>query len=393
MNRRLEEILNKNSLLNDQKELVLSDVKKLMNILTEEFDRQEISAAQTSTELEKLRIVMDSNPCTISWINRDLTYAGVNKTLADIYGVPINDFAGRTIGHHSRDNYFHKFAERLFNNKSNNIAEELVSSVNGSERVFWVMGTKFNQDQQAVVIGVDITEMNKLEDTVAFMEKLSSLGEMVAGIVHEVNNPLAAIKANAQLIEVCLEKNDIKKVAELGKKIDMTTDRISQIIRGIKSFVRRGDQDPHEEVEIGRIIDDAFIICEGKFKQKTVDYLPPRKNTDVKINCNFTEIFQVFVNLMSNSIDAIEKLDMRWVKITVDKTDSEVIVNFIDSGSGLPEFIKKNLFKSFYTTKEKGKGTGLGLSLCKKIIEAHGGTITVDESQKNTTFVIALKSI
>jgi signal transduction histidine kinase len=114
-------------------------------------------------------------------------------------------------------------------------------------------------------------------------------------------------------------------------------------------------------------------------------------DSNIEITCNVTEIFQVFVNLMANAIDAIEKLDERWVKIFVQPENGLIKIIFVDSGSGLPESIKKNLFRAFYTTKGLGKGTGLGLALCKKIIESHGGAIHVDSNQPNTTFVLTFK--
>lgn len=391
-NRRLIEVLQKNQLLNQNGEIILNNSSKLLNTLSDEFDRQDEFAANTSAELEKLRIVIDSNPCTISWINKDLTYAGVNKTLANICGVTPNDFVGKIVGSYSKDDYFTRFTKRLFTNSDGYLAEEVTSNINESERTFWVLGTRFNHDQQAVIIGVDITELHKLEDTIEFMDKLSSLGEMVAGIVHEVNNPLAAIKANAQLIEKHIQNKNYDKAIDVGHKIDATSDRITEIIKGIKNFVRRGGQDAHEDMVISQIIGEAYLICEGKFKQKNVNFINPDKNLDLILNCSHTEIFQVFVNLMTNAVDAVENLQERWVKIQIESRDNKKIITFTDSGKGLTENVRKNLFRSFYTTKGKGKGTGLGLSLCKKIIEAHNGSIEVDSSQPNTTFVITFNA-
>lgn len=392
MNHRLIEVLKKNQLLNQNGEIILGNNPKLLSVLSDEFDRQDEHGRRTSAELEKLRIVIDSNPCTISWVNSDLTYAGVNKTLADICGVAPQDFAGKAVGYYSKDQYFNRFTKKLFNSSTGYLAEEVTSNINDSERLFWVLGTRFNHDQQAVIIGVDITELHRLEDTIVFMEKLSSLGEMVAGIVHEVNNPLAAIKAHAQMIEMHIQSKNYEKAIEVGHKIDATSDRISQIIKGIKNFVRRGGQDAREEMVISQIIDEAFLICESKFKEKNVKFEAPGRNRDMILNCNHTEIFQVFVNLMTNAVDAIENLEERWVKVQIEDNSSKKTITITDSGAGLSEDVRKNLFRSFYTTKGKGKGTGLGLSLSKKIIEAHNGSIEVDPTKPNTTFVITFEN-
>ena len=391
MNQRLEIVLKNNQLLNERNELKLTDSEFFLDLISKEFDKQDILTDKISNDLEKLKVVLDFTPCTVSWINRDLTYAGVNKTLADMCKLPVSDFYGQEIGYYSHDKYFYNFSKRLFDQPDLTIREELRGHIGGEEKSFWVIGTKFNENQQAVIMGIDVTEVKNLEHTITIMDKLSSLGEMVAGIIHEVNNPLAAIKANAQLIQKFLENNDIQKAKKLSERIDATTDRISHIIRGIKTFVRRGDADPYETITIKQIIDDAFVICEGKFKEKQVQFFPPQEESTLEITCNVTEIFQVFVNLMANAIDAIEKLEERWVRISIRQDEEWIKIIFVDSGSGLPESVLKNLFKAFYTTKGLGKGTGLGLSLCKKIIESHGGSINVDSEQPNTTFVLTFK--
>lgn len=391
MNQRLEMTLRNNKLLNEKNELILQDPDFFLNLLSKEFDMQDALNNKISKDIEKLKVVLDYTPCTVSWVNRDLTYAGVNKTLADLCRLPVSDFYGKQIGYFSHDKYFYNFSKNLFDLPELTIREELIGNIGDEEKRFWVIGTKFNENQQAVIMGIDVTEVKNLEHTITIMDKLSSLGEMVAGIIHEVNNPLAAIKANAQLIQKFLDMNDVQKARKLSERIDATTDRISHIIRGIKTFVRRGDADPYETTPIKQIIEDAFVICEGKFKEKEVQFFPPQLDSNIEITCNVTEIFQVFVNLMANAIDAIEKLDERWVKIFVQSENGLIKIIFVDSGSGLTESIKKNLFKAFYTTKGLGKGTGLGLALCKKIIESHGGTIHVDANQPNTTFVLTFK--
>lgn len=388
MNQRLQVLLKNNNLLDQNNSLILSNSNLLLSLLNTEFDSQDYSMELLAKDIEKLKIVLDTSPCTISWINQDLTYGGVNKTLADICQTTSNEFIGKPIGYFSQEKFFYNFSSRLFSMPGVSASEEIIENIDDVERYFWVIGTKFDQNRQAVIIGIDITDIKNLEETVKFKEKLSSLGEMVTGIVHEINNPLALIKLNAQMIPLSIEENNSQKAIAMCNKIDATTDKITQIIRGIKSFVRRGDADPYQTIAIDQIINDAFIICEGKFKDKKVEFIPPPKNSNLKLNCNVTEIFQVFVNLMTNAVDAVEKLDQRWVRILIEETQEQIKIQFIDSGSGLSAAVKKNLFKAFYTTKDSGRGTGIGLSLCKKIIESHGGTIDIDPSALNTNFIL-----
>ena len=114
MNQRLETALRNNKLLNEKNELNLQDPKFLLNLLSKEFDIQDALNDKISKDIEKLKVVLDYTPCTVSWINRDLTYAGVNKTLADLCQLPISDFHGKQIGYFSHDKYFYNFSKNLF---------------------------------------------------------------------------------------------------------------------------------------------------------------------------------------------------------------------------------------------------------------------------------------
>ncbi|MCR9206434.1 MAG: hypothetical protein NXH75_17765, partial [Halobacteriovoraceae bacterium] len=137
------------------------------------------------SELEKFQLMVDWTPCTISWIKKDLTYVGVNKTLCDLCEVDRTDFIGQQVGSHTRQEYFKEFSEELFKTNSESHSTNLTASIDGESKKFYLVGTKFNNQEEAVIIGLDITELAKLQQTVGLMERLSSLGEMVAGIVHE----------------------------------------------------------------------------------------------------------------------------------------------------------------------------------------------------------------
>lgn len=393
LNLRLQSLLQTHGLIDENNQLNLNDSNRLLEVLHQEFERHDEYSNKMLKDIEKLKVVLDTTPCTVSWIYKDLTYEGINKTLAELCKLPVSEFVGKQIGYYSKDKYFYHFAQRLFEKDEPSIREELFGNIGGEEKTFWVIGTKFDQGRRAVIMGIDVTEVRNLEQTITIMDKLSSLGEMVASIIHEVNNPLASIKACAQLIPKFIDKHDFEKVTQLSYKIDATTNKISNIVRGIKSFVRRGNTDPHETLRVKNLIEDAYMICEGRFKEKNVQFiLPNEEESIILLTCNITEIFQVLVNLMTNSIDAIENQNERWIKISIHQIDNIVKIIFTDSGHGIPQPIAKNLFKSFYTTKAVGKGTGLGLSLCKKIMESHNGSIEIDPSQPNTTFVLTFNN-
>jgi signal transduction histidine kinase len=179
---------------------------------------------------------------------------------------------------------------------------------------------------------------------------------------------------------------------ELLSKIEMSSQKISKIVKGIKVYIRQDGQDePFVMENLGSMLDDALVICENKLKEHMVAVtLDPAVN-NIVVSCHFTQIFQVFVNLISNSVDAISHLQEKNIEITVKESADKVIVKFQDSGNGIPEEYQEKIFNAFFTTKERGLGSGLGLSLCRKILEAHGGSLSIDNSAPHTTFLIEFK--
>ncbi|MBC7428026.1 MAG: PAS domain-containing sensor histidine kinase [Bacteriovorax sp.] len=339
-------------------------------------------------DYERLGVIINLIPNTISWINRDMTYFGVNKALADSVGVSPEEFVGKTIGFHTKERFFYEFATELFRSKSDTIYRELEARISGIDHTYLVSGTKLEDKDKAVVIGVDITELSKLKDHVSFTQKLANLGEMFAGIIHDINNPLMMIEGNVRRIK---KRVTDEEANELLAKIEMSSQKISKIVKGIKVYIRQdGDEDFVKE-NLGSIIDDALVICENKLKNHMVAVIIDPKVNKIEISCHFTQIFQVFVNLISNSVDAISDLQEKAIEINVTETENIVKIRFQDSGAGIPKDYQEKIFNAFFTTKDRGVGSGLGLSLCRKILEAHGGSLTIDNSAAHTTFLIEFK--
>lgn len=362
----------------------------LLKTVDEILSKERTKNDELKAEHERLSVIIDLIPNTISWVNRDMTYFGVNRALADTCGVTPQDFVGKTIGFHTKERFFYEFVTDLFRSPSNTIYRELEARISGIDRTYLVSGTKLNDKDKAVVIGVDITELTALKGHVSFTEKLATLGEMFAGIIHDINNPLMMIEANAKRIKKRVEDEEIK---ELLTKIDMSSKKIGKIVHGIKVFIHQDGEAPFAKENLGMIIDDSLTICEHKLKESKVAVHLDQKLNDMEISCNFTQIFQVFVNLLSNSIDALEKVQEKWIEISVNEsTKDQVVICFKDGGTGIPVELQSKIFNAFFTTKDRGVGSGLGLSLCKKILEAHGGTLQIDNSNKNTCFLITLKT-
>lgn len=368
-----------------------SDLKSFAKAVDELLSEAKLQRSRIQADYDRLSVIVDLIPNTISWINRDMTYFAVNRALAKTCGLESSDFVGKHVGFHTQENFFEDFAKDLFASSSATIYREIEAKIKGVEHNYLVSGTKLVDGERAVVIGVDISELKQLQGRVSFTEKLATLGEMFAGIIHDINNPLAMIEGNVYRIKRLIQEPEIVALLD---KIDMSSKKITKIIQGIKIYVRQDGTLPFQIESFGQILDDAVVICENKLKNAEVTLKLDPKIRELKMNCHFTQLFQVFVNLIVNSIDAISEKNDKWIDISVLDNGEQsgfVKIQFMDSGSGIPKEIQDKIFTAFFTTKGRGVGSGLGLSLCSKILEAHGGGLQIDNSKPNTTFIVEIK--
>ena len=173
----------------------------------------------------------------------------------------------------------------------------------------------------------------------------------------------------------------------------MTSHKINKIIKGVRNFVRHEEQDPFDNIYLKSIIDDAITICNGQLKSNNIKISISNKGVHTKVFCNYTQIFQVFVNMLTNAIDALEGSESPWIKIEVEELETIIRINIINSGVKIDKDINEKIFQPFFTTKEMGSGTGLGLSISNKIIKEHHGKISLNNNHPNTCFQIELPSI
>lgn len=215
--------------------------------------------------------------------------------------------------------------------------------------------------------------------------KLASLGEMSAGIAHEVNNPLAIIAGSAELLEKFKDRPD-----KFNAKVDSilkSCGRISKILNGLKKFSRSAEISSFASHNIGEIIDEVVTLTIIKSTRSGVP-LKTEWSEGLSLVCDDLGIEQVLINLINNAIDAVKNKDERWVKITAHQEDQMIILRVIDSGVQISHELEDKIFDPFFTTKKVGEGTGLGLSITKGILDEHNATIVLNRSFPTTCFEI-----
>jgi len=208
-------------------------------------------------------------------------------------------------------------------------------------------------------------------------QKMAIIGELTSRLAHDLRNPLSVIKTAHGIMKE-KPKMDVKQRLEYNARIDRALLRIIHLVNDVLGFVRITDLDLNE-TSVRSLIDSSIDSIDIP---KQIEIIKP--TDDFKINCDFRKLEAVFANLLTNSIQAIEKEGKIELRLS-DNNDS-IKLEIEDTGSGIPKSILPKIFDPLFTTK--ANGTGLGLAICKTIIEQHGGTITVKSNP--TTFTIIL---
>jgi len=226
--------------------------------------------------------------------------------------------------------------------------------------------------------------------------RLTSLGEIAGGIAHEINNPLAIILGCIQQLQRALPKEiaQNEKISGLLRRTISSVERITKIIKGLRTFTKQSDMDELHPENVSQIIRDTLDFCSEKFHTNGVR-ITTTILQDAKISCRSVQISQILINLLNNAYDAILEAapEQKEIMIQTQVQDQSALISVSNTGLPIPKNIQTKLFQPFFTTKEIGKGTGLGLSVSKNIAEQHGGDLYFDQEQKLTTFMIKLPII
>lgn len=261
----------------------------------------------------------------------------------------------------------------------------------GYKTLSWVSRSVLNEEM-IYAAAQDVTKARESEVKMFHSARLASLGEMASGIAHEINNPLAIIRARSSQIKGLIQDRQFDKAeSELGR-IEATVDRIATIIRGLKTLSRDSTHDPKEAVSFLLILDDSLELARERIKAAGIELRLDKETLSrlPKVTGRPAQLGQVVVNLFNNSFDAIREQGSKWIEISARVSGPYVEILFTDSGRGIPPEIVSRMMDPFYTTKGVGKGTGLGLSISRSIVQEYGGDLKYDPDCPNTRFVLSL---
>ena len=247
---------------------------------------------------------------------------------------------------------------------------------------------------------IRIAEANKekaiMHQQIIDTGRLASIGELAAGIAHEINNPIAIMVEEAGWIEDMLEDEDLSarettdEVLRAVRQIDNQGGRCKEITHKLLSFARKTDPDIRE-VDLNRLVTDSVELLEQKARYANVTIETDLAAGLPAVAASPSELQQVFLNLINNAVAAIDDVGGGLVTLTSRLAGGEVVLEVADTGQGIPEANLGRIFDPFFTTKPVGQGTGLGLSICYGIVDKLGGALSVEsEVGSGTLFTIRL---
>jgi two-component system, NtrC family, sensor kinase len=241
-----------------------------------------------------------------------------------------------------------------------------------------------------------LLEKERTQEQLIQSESLAAIGQLVAGIAHELNNPLASasslIQTDMELIQEQSEKRRVDQtlledLAYAFKELNKT----KEIVKSILDLSRQ-TQTYLEDVDMNAVIDEALQVLHNQYKSMEVSIEKDYDPNLPTIQGNFSNLGQVLINIVNNALQALPDGRGKILLSTSYNQDTDsIFVECRDDGTGIPPEIMKDIFKPFFTTKEVGKGTGLGLYVSYEIVKKHAGEIRVSsEMGKGTTFTIVL---
>lgn len=236
-------------------------------------------------------------------------------------------------------------------------------------------------------------ELRRTRDELVQAAKLAAIGQLSAGINHELNQPLMAIRFFADNARTFLERSRLTDVRDNLIQIDGLTDRMGKIVRQLKLFARKSSGQP-VPVSVVAVTDGALALLMPRLKRENVVVHKSLPAEDVYCLGDLVRLEQVVVNLVGNAIQAMSGCASPRVEILIARTETRVSLSVRDHGPGIPDADLPQIFDPFFTTKESGEGLGLGLSISLRIIEELGGTMhAVNYANGGAVFTIELPGV
>ncbi len=351
---------------------------------------------------EKYRSLFDSGPDPIFVIDfKSYAILDANPRAQEIYGFAKEELVGRSfvdLGPEQNLDFLAYFDRPDMGSACIN-APKLLHYKKG-QRPFFVnihaCSTTYRGQAAIIIAATDVTEMMEKDAQLIQASKMKSLGEMSAGIAHELNQPLNAIKMGSEFLMLMNERDmDVPKenFYRVVTQISAQVDRAAEIIQTLRSFGRKAGL-LKEKVNVSQAIQGMLTIVRKQLELENIRLELDLAENAPPVLAHDNRLQQVFFNLVTNARDAInekgeDKAVARVITLSTWVEGASVCISVKDTGVGIPAAVRDKIFEPFFTTKEAGKGMGLGLAIIYGIVKDYGGVLTIDSKVKEgTTFTV-----
>ncbi len=372
------------------------ELLKQHKILEDRNRRIQTTQEQVAWERDKLRTIIDSMAEGLIFVDTEDRISLCNESAGQIWGTDASELLGKFVYECPSAELCSTFEKILkqAKQKPGFIADHALDLRHG--RYLASYSTVHGEDGRylgLVFLSLDISErvsleqeQKRLREQLFQHEKMVLIGQIAAGVAHELNTPLATILLRAQLIEQQTDKNG--DLSDL-KVLEGEAKRCRRIVDSLLGFSRRSEG-VISRTDLNGLIQESLSLVENDLTLKGIkletDY--SRNGTTACVDSN--QIQQVLLNLVANAVDAMQGGGYLHISTRLLPDKSSVAIQVTDSGDGIKEDILNQVFEPFFTTKEQGKGTGLGLAICQRIVEEHEGEIKIRSQPGQGTTVSVL---
>ncbi|HLF84908.1 MAG TPA: ATP-binding protein [Blastocatellia bacterium] len=347
--------------------------------------------------------IIDSLPVSLYVVDRDMRIVAWNRN-REVGGLGINreQVLGRNVFQvlvrQPRRKLEDEFVDVFRSGEMVHMEQE--SWFDGQKKTWKISKIPMRVDNaevtHVITVGEDITDQKKMNEAVIHAEKLASIGRLAAGVVHEINNPLATIAACSEALTARVEDvQDAELHQDFGEYLQIIRDEAFRCKTITNSLLEFSHQRQAEKLagDINQIIEQTLQLIKHHPKLGKMRVIKELDPSLAPVYVNEGQMKQVFIALMSNSFDAMEAEGSLTIRTHLNDSETEhhISVEITDTGCGIPAQHLAKIFDPFFTTKPLGRGTGLGLSVCYGIVSEHGGRIEVDSTEGvGTTFRLLL---
>ena len=370
-----------------EKQRLLIENRRLFQEAQQELAERKRAEAQLRTQKEFTDRILETTPSAVMVINSDLHVVMINQRFCITFGREKSDVEGKQLGDIMPVKNLSDRILKTFAGEEPQALEVFRYETPSGTGILEANIVPMGKDEILLIIN-DVTEVREKQEKLYLTDRLASVGEMAAGIAHELNNPLTSAIGFSELLMQRDLPEDIKE--DLGL-VYSEAKRAASTVKNLLAFAREHSQ-KKEMVQINKVVLDVLKLRAYDHRIHNIQVMTKFDEQLPDILADYFQMQQVFLNIIINAEHAmIEAHNKGILTISTEKKNNIVKISFTDDGPGISAEIKKRIFDPFFTTKGVGNGTGLGLSICFGIVSEHGGkTYCESELGQGTTFIVEL---